>query len=120
MIVLTEKYKNEDLVIRRHMNDEVVALKDDIKIEHGAILVQGEDGKYEPYASETHKSKINTINIRIYTGATNEQGENRQGTALVQGLLDKKQVKGLEETSTDNLTLINELEKHNIFLMEVK
>ncbi|WP_068449158.1 hypothetical protein [Caviibacter abscessus] len=120
MIVRKETYPNDDLVVKRHLYDELVLLKDNEKIDHGAILVQGNDGKYETYKHATHKSKIHTLNIRVYTGDTTEQGTNRKGTALVQGLVDKKHVKGLEELETNNLSVINELEKHNIFLVEVK
>lgn len=114
--ITKDTYDFTKLVVRRYLNDEHIKIKSGSNIVTGDILVQGTNGEYEKYNKVTH---TNIGNIRVYVAEEEikESEADLKIGAFRQGELNKKLVKGVEAT---DYNLINALEIHNIFLVEVK
>ena len=119
-LVKTEDYGTSKLIIERFMTDELVELKVGQTLKHGEIIMQDlTTGKWEKISERPYDGNEN---FRIYVGEdlTKPSEENDKVQVLRQGRVDKNSLVGLTTQADKIYTLINGLEKHNIFVEEVR
>ncbi|WP_064610396.1 hypothetical protein [Streptobacillus moniliformis] len=118
--IKVENFNFDRLVIERFLQDEIVEIEDGQSLENGDVLVQDNGtGKYTKYVTETHGQNLHVTNLRVYTGDDIKNTSDYKGTALRQGKVNIKKVKNMP-SDVAKYALINQLEKHNIFIEEEK